>query len=572
MAFSGITYSILSGITDIPVTPRISDLVFTGQKDEDLGSYVRRIDTEMLFSGADYSTLYDNWEAIGQCAGLPFNVKLEGITQYTGILRIGGQAISWDISNCRATARIDPSGVHLCAKESWAAEFNILGGAYKPYEVEPILGSLETIECTDTDTSFSLREIDNCLTAPSGIWAPYRNQCENLGGGNYGYSTTWIRETVTIDCVSGAAVAPPGGWTLLTDNCPTNATFVRTPATDFNFSESYFNIPPTSSYLEYYDVTSGGVAFDNGIRLNNILEGEVGCAGVTVRSNFFGLNPSGASPSGDVYDAAAMYLQDIFIFQKSDIKRPDVSQNATIGNWTYAGLLASLKAQFNVEWLLTGDTLRIEHVSYFQAAQGLDFSAYTTIQGLYAYSGNDAAITRRERWAFMEDSYYGFRGLPVEYSDCVPYDAEEETVHDIGPVNNDVDFVRNNQAQASDEGFVFVNAYYNSGAGTYHMVTVPSLVNSLQLLNGHLAIPSLLDNYHRHNRMLPAGLMNGASVIFESTQRRKRQVELRVQMSNADFFAWDESELVKTQIGWGKVVSFSYSCRTCTLTLSIDHE
>lgn len=570
MAFSDLTYSITSGATDIPVTPLISDLVFTGQEDEELGSYVRRIATEMVFGGSDFTTLYDNWEATGNCASLPFNVKLSGVTKYTGILRIGGPGIAWDISNCRARATIDPSGVFLCAKENWDTEFNILDNGYTRYEVQPLLGTLETIECTDTDSSFSLREIDNCLTAPSGVWTPYRNSCTNLGGGNFSYSTTWIREKVTIPCVSGSAVAPPGGWTLLTDNCPTDATFVRIPATDFSFDNSFFNV--LDSYLEYYTVTSGGTSFDNGVKLNDILAGEVGCAGVTVRSQFFGLNPSGATPSGDVYDTAATYLPDVLIFQKSDVKRPDVSQNATIGNWTYNGLLSSLKEQFNIRWRLTADTLRIEHVSYFQASQGEDFSAAETIQGLNAYSGNDTEISRRERWAFMEDTYYGFRGQPIEYSDCVPYDAQEETVHDIGPVNNDVDFIQANLESVSDEGFVFVNAYNNAASGTYHIITTSSLVNSLQLLNGHMAIPSLLDNYHRHDRMLPTGTLNGASVTFESTQRRKRQVELRVQMSLSDFFAWDESQLVKTQIGWGKVVDFSYSCRTCTLTINVEHE
>lgn len=572
--YSDFTYTITSGATEIPVTPVMATLAFTGEDDEEVGAYPRRIDGELAFVGADFALLYDNWESAGQCAALPFNVKYQGATRYRGILRIGSANVRWDISNCRAYASIDPSGAYLCAKDSWETEFNVLG--YKTETVSPVLGTLATITCTDSDTSFSLRDIDSCLTAPSGTWTVYRNQCTNAGGGNFDYSTTWIREEVTIACVSGAAVAPPGGWELVMDNCPTNATFARKPATDFNFDNSYFNV--LDSYLEWYDVVSGSVEYDNGVLLNSVLQGSNNCTGLTVRSNFFNINPSGASPSGTVYETAADYLQSILIFQKSDIKRPGASQNATVANWTFKGLLQSLREQFNIRWRITPGTLRIEHASYFTGTQGLDLTAGSyaaRIQGLHAYSMDNGRAARRERWQFMEETYYGFRGEPITYTECVPYDAEEEEIHDIGPVNNDITYIQNNTGQVSDEGFVFINAYANTASGTYHIITTDNftgLAGAAPLLNGHMAIPSLLHYYHRHERMLPAGTLNGDAVTFDSTQRRRRQVDLSVVMSNADFLDWDESELINTQMGWGKVVRYRYDAKSYLLTLTLSYE
>lgn len=572
MAFSDITYSILSGITDIPVTPRISDLVFTGQKDEDLGSYVRRIDTEMLFSGADYSTLYNNWEASGGCADLPFNVKYFGTTEYQGLLRIGSQNVRWDISNCRAYATIDPSGGWYCAKENWEAEIDVLNN--KKVTVQPFIGTLETLDCTDTDSVYSLRFISSCLTAPTAAWTVNRNQCELIIS-TYHYTTTYVREKATIDCVSGSAVAPPGdGWTLLTDNCPTNSVWVRAPQTIIDNAAS--TIVEDESYDIYYDVVGGTFTeIDNGVLLSDVLKNNLNCSGLTVKSDFFGINADATYPSGNVYTEALENLQDVIIWQKSDVKRPTATENASQGAWTYAKLLSSLREQFNVRWRIASGVFRLEHVSYFSSAQGMDLTSggnATAIAGLHAYSVNQSNVARTERWFFMEDATVPFSGTPIYYSDCVPYDAQEELPHDIGQVNNDIGYIQASPDRVSDEGFVFAATYRNSVSGTYHLVTENSATGFGPIINGHLSIPNLLDVYHRHDRPLPAGVLNGSNVTFESTQRRKRQVELRVQMSNADFFAWDESELVKTQIGWGKVVSFSYSCRTCTLTLSIDHE
>lgn len=581
MAFSDITYSITSGATDIPVTPRITDLVFSGQDDEDLGAYVRRIETEMVFGGADYSTLYDNWEAVGSCADLPFNVKYQGSTRYTGVLRIGGPNISWDIDNCRARATIDPSGAFSCFRQSWEEEQNLLDIVKPAATVQPLFGTLVEVTCGPVNNGGPIEilgyfelNVNACLSGNDDAYAMKRAYIEEITpGSSYDHYATWVTEQYTTNCSGGTPQPPVGdGWVLLTNDCAGSgtATYGRPPVTAYVGELS-------STTGKYWDTTFEVVgndvsSFDNGRSLSSLLTALADDCGLTVRSHFFGINPSGATPSGDVYDSAITFLQNVILFQKSDIKRPDAINNATVGNWTSRGILESLREQFNVRWKITASTMEIEHVSYFQASQGEDFSAYETIQGLHAYSGNETPIARQERWAFMEDTTYAFRGVPIRYENCVPYDAPAEEIHDIGPVNNDVDFIQYNTDQVSDEGFVFVNAYLDAGAGTYHFITINSPLNTQALRNGHLAIPTLLDKYHRHDRMLPEGKLNNNTVTFESTQRRKRQVELRVQMSIADFFDWDENDLVKTQMGWGKVDSFSYSCRTCTLTLNVEHE
>ena len=44
-----------------------------------------------------------------------------------------------------------------------------------------------------------------------------------------------------------------------------------------------------------------------------------GC-GLTVQSDFFNINPPGLNPSNSAYDKAFLELQELVVFQKSDIK------------------------------------------------------------------------------------------------------------------------------------------------------------------------------------------------------------------------------------------------------------
>lgn len=571
MSFSNFTYSILSGAIETAVTPVISELIFSGEKDDDLGTYVRRVNTEMLFTKADYSYLYNNWEVSNECADLPFRIKYNDTTEYTGILRVGTSNLAWDKSNCKVTATVDPSGFWSCAESNWDREINLLNSS--KVSVKPFIGTLETIECTDTDSVYSLRFIDTCLTAPSGSWTINRNECELIVS-TYHYTSTYVRETATLACVSGVAVSPPGdGWVLLTDNCPTDSTWVRRPQTVIDNAAS--TIVEDESYDIYYDVVGGDYEeIDNAVLLADVLEDYLQCPGITVKSDFFGVNADSTYPSGDVYTSALENLQNIVVWQKSDVKRPDATENATKALWTYASILASLKEQCNVRWELSSDTLRLEHVSYFTGNQGMDLTSGANaqrIKGFDAYDTQTDDIARQERWSFMEDTTNAFRGNPIFYSECVPFDANDELPHDIGQVNNDIGYIQASPDRVSDDGFVFANTY-SSTSGTYHLITEDSATGFGPIINAHMSIPNLLDNYHRHARPLPAGEMNEAAVTFESTTSKRVQVPVTIPMSVSSFFDWDENELIRTQLGWGAVERYEYNAKTCMLTLNLRHE
>lgn len=579
--FSDFTYSITSGPAEITINPVIDSLVFSGEEDEDLGAYVRRVETEFVLTGSDYSTLYDNWESAGLFADLPFNISLNNSNYYTGILRIGSPSIRWDVSNCRARATVDPSGAWLCAQERWKDEINILSGPAR-VSTSYYTGTIEETSCItsriDTDPDYAdTSPITTCITSGAG-WVLYKHIVEEVFGVGLDPDqrtlfSDYVREVITVGCDGGSPVPPPGsGWILITDNCPTDATYAREPQVGTLFDQTLTGDQIVYQLASVYGYTEG-TSIPSGVSLSGVLDTYNTC-GYSIVSDFFGISPDMSYPSGDVYTSALANLQNVLIFQKSDVKRPDAAEQATVGTWTYQKLLDSLKEQFNVKWQLDGSTLRIEHVSYFSGTSGIDLTAgayASRILGLHAYSADNAELSRQERWFFMEDTSKAFLGSPIVYS-SVPYDAEDEKPHDLGEVNNDVRFIQENTDSVSDNGFTFVNSYYNSPSGTYSLISEDSAAGYGIQANGHLSIPNLLDAYHRHERLLPAGTLNGTAVTFDSTVRRKRQVDLQVLMDNATFQTWDAGDLVKTQMGWGKVVRYRYDAKTCLLTLTLSHE
>jgi len=582
MPLTGFTYSvdIASGTA---VNPINDDLVFEERIDSDVNAYVRQLTTELVFRGDDYDLFYD-YEASGACAELEFNISYNSNPFYTGILRIGSDRTSWDIDNCTFRATLDPSGDWQCFKADWEDEINILNNTTKR-TVGTLLGSLVRETCGPVSNpvpieimGFFEQNVSGCLSGPVSAYSIERAYIE-FSGGTYNHYAEWVSEQVVQDCSGGTPIPPPGdGWTLITDNCPTNATYGRAPQMEYvgelsdDTGKEWDNTYQVAGTTDANGVTI--IEVDNGVLLTDILTGKKPACIDTVVSDFFGLNEDNTHPDNAAYDEAAANLQHVIVFQKSDVKRPNAENNARTGTWTFRDLLESLRAQFNVEWRVTGTTLRIEHVSYFERDQGTDLTTGANerfTRGLHEYSYDGTLVPKREIWQYMETVSQGFTGQPIYYSNCVSDDAEDAVI-DMGRVNNDVSYIQANTDQVDDEGFVFVAAYFTTGKGySYYFVSEESEFGGDTLLNGHMSIPNLQEHYHRWDRPLLAGRMNNVDTTFETAIPRKAQAEISIPMAPDSFAALDAYELINTQMGWGEVESFRYSARSCTLTLKLKH-
>jgi len=576
---TGYTFFVDDGVTETQVYPRNPNLVWSDAPDDNNGFYRRKLNTTVIFSGDDYTLLKTEDDA-NDCTVWDFVVKYETVEVFRGYMRFDTSAFSWDISNCRVQVRIDPQDDYTCFLRAWEDEINILDGTTKR-TVNTVIGTIETIECSESYTAGVLQPEDyptpitDCITPGEG-WVQI-DQLVNTGGGNDTVFSTYIREVYTSTCSGGVPVPPPGdGWILIADNCPTDADYARpVPVTDLVVATEL-------SAGELYRATAevrGGLTFDgtdynntplpNGVLLSDALTNFAPCS-LSVVSDYFDINPDDTHPANDAYTWAASNATDIIIFQKSDVKRPDAFIKATNGKWSFQGLLNALRAQFNVRYRVSGSTLRIEHVSYWAAVNGENFltDQPERLAGKHRYEIDDAKTPKLEKWQFMETVTPAFAGVPITYT-CFGEENNGEQTYAIERTNNDIGYIMAVPDSATDDGFVFACCYLTGG--NYYLITSENPIDNELYLNGSFSIPNLLEAAHTWDRPLPEGTMNNTLTSFDSFYRRKKQTEIIVIMSATDYFNWDASELVNTQLGYGEIEQAQYDAATCRLTINTRH-
>jgi hypothetical protein len=531
----------------------------------------------MPFFGADY-TLLLGYEQAG-CQPLDFVVEYQGAEVYRGVIRLGTKNVRVNLRDCQFFATIEPQDAYTCLTEQWAAEFNILNGTVKK-AAETILGDFVEETCTVYGSAvlplLALGPPTGCLSGPLSSWGLKSWIIEEdvlvSPPDNIRSRAVWIQEQFNEDCDGITPVAPPGGgWQLLQDNCVPdgNALWGRPAALELVSFES-----TGSRYEEIYRVVGGasGIDIPNGVTLESILKVHAPC-GLDIVSDFFSIDGDDTFPAGTVYTNAKANLANVLVFQKSDVRLPNAVTPASVGWITYENLLRYLKIQFDVEpRILPGGVLRLEHVDYWDAGMGLDLTASPyadLVEAALEYTYDDADLARSEKWQFMEDVGAGFSGFPIEYSGCIPADAETERVYLLDRVNNDIGFITANPDRISDDGFVFA-ACAITKSGAYVILSEYSIQSGLIELNAHLSISNLLNIYHRSGRMLITGKLNRNIVTFASAIARKVQVDFTILLSRSTYHsAFDAAELVETILGDGEVVTASYEAGSCSLTLSL---
>lgn len=571
--------------------PEIEELSFQDEEDEGFRFFRRVISTEMQFKGSDYNYLWPLEQA--GCSELGFMVKYKGSEVYRGLILFGSQNIDVDLTNCVITIRIDPEDDYTCLFNQWEQERNLFLGRDR-YTALTEVGTLEYDTCTTPENnSFTQLYVNGppvtCLdSADPGLlyedWTLIFWEIENVAPGTWRSVATWAREVATIDCDAGSPVEPPGdGWFLSDDDCAGSgqATWVRAPGRTFIPEES-IDDRPNEIYKETWRVT--GVpegetqrptsSFGNAIKLKEVLPALGGLCGLTVVSDFYDINPDGSAPSNDEYTAAAADLKDLLIYQKSDIKLPTASQPATIALWSLKGLLEALQLMHDIEIRVSGSTLRIEHMTYWESlSTGIDITTgqYQPLgERSIAYSNNGEDVVRQERWSFAEEVSFDFRGLPIYYPECVPRQAADEQNYNIQRVNNDISFITANAQQVSSDGFCFAAAKEVNGELYIPYSNMPSTLGGNLVLNAAMSIPLLLDKYHRNRRPLLNGALNAQDVTFNSAVPRRELEEIILLVDRAYYHnTFDPAAAVTTALGAAEVQSAEYNAADCSLTLTL---
>jgi len=522
----------------------------------------------MVFKGADYDyfrTIYDT----GDCTEVTLLIEryCGGVwaNWYMGTLPIRDG--EYNLSRCEVKFDILPADVYECANTSFSKKTNWLDYDV-PVEAKTFIGAIETKTCNITEpsapgaptllwfykgcwgTGYTNSQDPDAALA----WRPIFHQQNYFLGGSFKALTTWAREKAT------SVLSPQGGgWINISGTTWVRPINVLVPV----ITQVIIQGLPIETNFDAKPINSAPVS--NGRLLSVVLQeavADTGCPIDSVVSNFLNINPDATAPTNDAYDYATANFESVFFFQKSDIVRASATNDATRFEFTVKDFLDEIKV-LNLFWAIVNDgglfKLRIEHYTYFEGANGLNL---VTLGGGKFIVGLDRFKTKESIPAFesfaWEESYrLKFLTQRIEYpANCVNAGSIDRSTKQLS-----TDFgglVENNDAGLL--GF-FLMATEDIGAGEYIMNTLGGEAN------GAFAWENLLPALWANGRYHADATATVPGYLVETVRKTRQQGEITLQFPCSQ--AFEASELVNTQLGWGEVEDAEEDTERCTLTLNL---
>lgn len=541
-----------SSITRYQAAP-VWDAVLERRLDEQYLFYREDFKSALRFGGASALSAvdYDNLNQIDKESCEVVTVEVEVLCGGVWSLRLRGEFTWLDVDHDQDKAIIRVRPRSLDDYTCFMAEIDRLLNIYSlpVIEVEPFSEAEELITDTNVNGPLSLSDPYLEVLPPDDanwcgeyvatqVWEVYDPAIGDPADGFYVryVATTYQRLEADGTCSGGTAVAPTPDpyWTLLQNNCPTSSRWFRCPDGD---ESSYVR-----SKLKW------------GRDFNSVLEEIFSPCGLTVISDFFGINPDNTAPANDAYAFAEANLQKMTIHQKSDVKRPYASDPAKEKQWEFrrSDMLRDLHTIFNVYWSISGTEVRIEHLSYRDETGGFDASAYRMQLRTEA---SDGERVKEEQFGWMDAQVISdyFAGSPITY-EC----GTEVIERRVSLFSTDINVIdTNDNNDVADDGFVLLACSEVGG------------VRSIIRDNRPLSWTELHDKLHRHYRRFVQGTINGAPATFLSTRGVRAQPPFTIFLPCDEVL--DPTKRITTPIGAGQIVEAEENLVRNTVKVSVKY-
>lgn len=610
--FDRYNFFLETGGNEIQVYPHNNSEEFIIEISQDSNGFRRKLwGQDLKFqddkknSHLDYTLVNDIEQDCNlRCTDTAFRIAIFGTNDniHRGFLNFDG--ITNNESKGRIEIPIVDNDDYQCLVENYKKKINIILEVQTKYSVKSLLGEVQTEECFQdidigTNNPQFPTESTNCLYDPAKKWVVKSNDMEinPVGGGTvYNIRTFWVRETISYACPG----PPPGyGWDTLdqftndnqfpSNSCVGNGqeTWVRELPLVYDVENSFrTNAPPPPPdvlerwFIQNIIIPETYPVFDNAMKLGDVLSELLSDCNYTIISHLFGISEAlditFTPPANDAYTFGADFLQNIFIWQLSDITNAASSNNATRAEVSFEDVINDMIEMFFLEVrVLNGNQVYIEHVSFWEsndiASLDLTLPEYAAnMSGRRKYNYDKVESYKYETFDWpIKTKNELFEAKQIVYNNsCVKEGTDKP--HKVKTINTDIGTFLTTQVEQTKG--LFMAATDNVGT-TYAIQSAPSaLDNAIVVLNGNLSWPNLHANLGRWKRQFKQGLLNDQATTFESIIRTKIQKDLTIKMPRQDFFNFDINKLVTTTYGDGEIKTGSYNLLTEKLTLEVVFE
>lgn len=283
------------------------------------------------------------------------------------------------------------------------------------------------------------------------------------------------------------------------------------------------------------------------------------------------------------------------LFHKSDLVKASSTgyAPATIMNLSLEDLIGNLCRFYNMRWILdAAGNFRIEHVSWFAIGASFDLTLAKyaePLKGSRQFSFDETKIFRLEKFKNPGSINIDFVGVPIEYDNAlIKYmrnatghfekveEGEEDVLERTVDFITDIDAVYGNigvavqptpDREADLDGIALIAL---DASGNIQKVNGILETNPVQRNNNVNSWAVLHEDYWKHGRLFPTGIMNKAPTAFFDVQKIKIRKPINIP------FCCDETidleSLVTTEYGEAEIRKAVFNEYQSTLELTLAYE
>lgn len=538
-------------------------------------SYKKQLSGKMTFVGDAFHRLMEMESSVYRCDEqvIEISKKCNTGNKVVFLGRISLNEAEFNLDKCFIVVKFMKDDSEKCFNDNKSNKINIMPlvnkFVVKTYSENSVL---ETKKCNSIERGDSLIYWCGVQLPEQGNWTCIEATASSVDGIRHRRSSTWVREIITTDCDQVGET----DWVLV-QNCTGGVRKFAKKVDVYNCRSTGNDFDEVYQYKYNCDIlgfNSNSGTFDNAMKFKDVMIQllQSVCPGLTMKSNFFQINPDEATSINYVTNKKSI-VDEIFVFQKSDVKRPNNSGNAWKLEISIDNVLENLMKLFNVKWRIVGNEFRIEHITYFNQDVGFDVTSpilQKYFVGNRQFTYQQEKIPKKEIFRFKEASSDDWN-VEVIYSGCVSNDSKNENQIAVDNITTDVLFALSNPSSdnknVTDEGIFLIST---RKVGSDFIIN-SMIQNGFRSLNNVFGFRNLFNEFHKFERPLKNGKVDGVQTDFVSSIRTKKGKTFAIPylICSEDF---NPDKLVKTALGNGVVDSAKLRLKDSMIELELLYE